>query len=68
MDDIEKSSNDSRKQSHATQPFLVAKEMEDFIWYETNKSTLHPIVWLPKCMNVWLLFIPLLMAMVGLRA
>jgi Fic family protein/DNA-binding XRE family transcriptional regulator len=27
------------------QPFLVAKEMEDFfIWYETNKSTLHPIV------------------------
>jgi Fic family protein len=26
------------------QPFLVAKEMEDFfIWYETNKSTLHPI-------------------------
>ncbi|WP_091258239.1 Fic family protein [Flavobacterium omnivorum] len=27
------------------QPFLVAKEMEDyFIWYETNKSSLHPIV------------------------
>ncbi|MFV8271133.1 Fic family protein [Flavobacterium sp. GT2N3] len=27
------------------QPFLVAKEMEDFfIWYETNKSILHPIV------------------------
>jgi Fic family protein/DNA-binding XRE family transcriptional regulator len=27
------------------QPFLVAKEMEDFfIWYETNKNNLHPIV------------------------
>ena len=27
------------------QPFLIAKEMEDFfIWYETNKSTIHPIV------------------------
>ena len=27
------------------QPFLVAKAMEDFfIWYETNKSTLHPII------------------------
>lgn len=27
------------------QPFLVAKEMEDyFIWYETNKNKLHPIV------------------------
>jgi Fic family protein/DNA-binding XRE family transcriptional regulator len=27
------------------QPFLVAKEMEDFfIWYETNKNSLHPIV------------------------
>ncbi len=27
------------------QPFLVAKEMEDFfIWYETHKNTLHPIV------------------------
>ena len=27
------------------QPFLVAKEMEDyFIWYETNKKKLHPIV------------------------
>jgi len=27
------------------QPFLVAKEMEGFfIWYETNKSILHPIV------------------------
>ena len=27
------------------QPFLVSKEMEDFfIWYETNKSNLHPIV------------------------
>ena len=27
------------------QPFLIAKEMEDFfIWYETNKSILHPIV------------------------
>lgn len=27
------------------QPFLVAKEMENyFIWYETNKNKLHPIV------------------------
>ena len=27
------------------QPFLVSKEMEDFfIWYETNKTSLHPIV------------------------
>ncbi|RTY88905.1 helix-turn-helix domain-containing protein [Flavobacterium sp. RSP49] len=27
------------------QPFLVTKAMEDFfIWYETNKSTLHPII------------------------
>ena len=27
------------------QPFLVAKEMEDFfIWYETNKNKIHPIV------------------------
>jgi Fic family protein len=27
------------------QPFLVAKEMEDFfIWYETHKNSLHPIV------------------------
>lgn len=27
------------------QPFLVAKEMEDyFIWHETNKKKLHPIV------------------------
>lgn len=27
------------------QPFLVAKEMEDyFIWYETNKNKLHPVV------------------------
>lgn len=27
------------------QPFLVSKEMEDFfIWYETNKNSLHPIV------------------------
>nr|WP_314897588.1 Fic family protein [uncultured Flavobacterium sp.] len=27
------------------QPFLVAKEMEDFfIWFETNKNSLHPIV------------------------
>lgn len=27
------------------QPFLVTKEMEDFfIWYETNKNGLHPIV------------------------
>nr|WP_315165339.1 Fic family protein [uncultured Flavobacterium sp.] len=27
------------------QPFLVAKEMEDFfIWFETNKNNLHPIV------------------------
>jgi Fic family protein/DNA-binding XRE family transcriptional regulator len=27
------------------QPFLVTKEMEDFfIWYETNKNSLHPIV------------------------
>lgn len=27
------------------QPFFVAKEMEDyFIWYETNKKKLHPIV------------------------
>jgi Fic family protein/DNA-binding XRE family transcriptional regulator len=27
------------------QPFIVSKEMEDFfIWYETNKNTLHPII------------------------
>ena len=27
------------------QPYLVSKEMEDFfIWYETNKNSLHPIV------------------------
>ncbi|MEY4433790.1 MAG: hypothetical protein RLZZ44_1924 [Bacteroidota bacterium] len=27
------------------QPFLVAKEMEEyFIWYETNKNKLHPVV------------------------
>jgi len=27
------------------QPFLVSKEMEDFfIWYETNKNSLHPII------------------------
>ncbi len=27
------------------QPFLVAKEMEDFfIWYKANKNSLHPIV------------------------
>lgn len=27
------------------QPFMVAKEMEDFfIWYETNKKRLHPVV------------------------
>lgn len=27
------------------QPSMVSKEMEDyFIWYETNKNTLHPIV------------------------
>ena len=27
------------------QPFLVSKKMEDFfIWFETNKNTLHPIV------------------------
>jgi Fic family protein/DNA-binding XRE family transcriptional regulator len=27
------------------QPFLVSKEMEDFfIWHETNKNSLHPIV------------------------
>lgn len=27
------------------QPFLVAKEMEDyFIWYEENKSKMHPVV------------------------
>lgn len=27
------------------QPFLVAKEMEEFfIWFETNKNNLHPIV------------------------
>ena len=27
------------------QPFMVSKEMEDFfIWYETNKNNLHPIV------------------------
>ena len=27
------------------QPFLVSKEMEDFfIWFETNKNALHPIV------------------------
>ncbi len=32
--------------SHVSpQPFLVTKEMEDFFsWYETNKSSLHPIV------------------------
>jgi len=28
-----------------SQPFLVAKEMEDyFIWYEENKSKMHPVV------------------------
>ena len=28
-----------------TQPFLISKEMEDyFIWYEINKSSLHPII------------------------
>ena len=28
-----------------SQPFMVAKEMEDFfIWYDTNKNSLHPIV------------------------
>jgi Fic family protein/DNA-binding XRE family transcriptional regulator len=27
------------------QPFMVSKEMEDFfIWYETNKNTMHPIL------------------------
>lgn len=27
------------------QPYMVAKEMEDFyIWYETNKNKLHPII------------------------
>jgi len=27
------------------QPFMVSKEMEDFfIWYETNKNSVHPIV------------------------
>jgi Fic family protein/DNA-binding XRE family transcriptional regulator len=27
------------------QPFMVAKEMEDlYIWYETNKNKLHPII------------------------
>ena len=27
------------------QPYLVAKQMEDyFIWYEENKNTLHPVV------------------------
>jgi Fic family protein/predicted transcriptional regulator len=27
------------------QPFMVAKDMEDyFIWYETNKNKLHPVV------------------------
>lgn len=27
------------------QPFMVSKEMEDFfIWYETNKKALHPII------------------------
>lgn len=27
------------------QPFLVAKEMEDyFIWYEENKSKMHPVI------------------------
>jgi Fic family protein len=27
------------------QPFMVAKDMEDFfIWYETNKNTLHPVL------------------------
>ena len=35
-----------QESSHVpSQPFLVAKEMEDFfIWYETNKLILHPIV------------------------
>jgi Fic family protein len=28
-----------------SQPFMVTKEMEDFfIWYETNKNKLHPVV------------------------
>lgn len=28
-----------------TQPFMIAKEMEDFfIWYEMNKNKLHPII------------------------
>ena len=27
------------------QPYLVSKEMEDFfVWYETNKNSLHPII------------------------
>lgn len=27
------------------QPFMVSKEMEDyFIWYETNKNAIHPII------------------------
>ncbi len=27
------------------QPFMVAKEMEDyFIWYETNKNKIHPVL------------------------
>lgn len=27
------------------QPFMIAKEMEDyFIWYETNKNKVHPII------------------------
>ena len=27
------------------QPFMVSKEMEDFfIWYETNKNSLHPVI------------------------
>ena len=27
------------------QPFMIAKEMEDyFIWYETNKNKLHPVI------------------------
>ena len=36
----------NQESSHVpSQPFLVAKEMEDFfIWYETNKLILHPIV------------------------
>jgi Fic family protein/DNA-binding XRE family transcriptional regulator len=28
-----------------SQPFMIAKEMEDyFIWYETNKNKLHPVI------------------------